>query len=629
MTLLGCPFLFSLLALGLTQDLAAANRTSTGDFAAFGQLLDAGSAPDQEYEIVVPKPAEQECHSANRADPPDEDKNFIRTTYFCNKDGQLIRRSEIFVKTGTLSNETIYDSLERKVRYRIWDLSEKQTGSFTYEYLNNGTYIVTDRDLLRHQPRGKQQFKPQPGKHLLLRRWHYSVEKEEQGPAVLTHSDLYTYAPSSTQERVKVRWLYDNRGTETEVVVFEYDPKGTPDSRPISFEVYDVDGHLVRSYSSERTLTEALDLRAIYRANGESDMAIERRLAKVNAPGRIAVAMLDTGFDVFNPHLADKMWRNTLDPVDGNDNDGDDWASVVMGWDLERQRAIPLERIDVPRQGGTPMSHGSHTGSSAVEDLDYAAIIGFAGDFTNPKHLERVALFLAKNGIRFANMSFGIPNMESVYGVINSAYGPLDNLIAKNPQTLFVAAAGNDYRDIDDGQPIYPASFTHENLIVVGSLAADSLDENGFSFYKMSEFSNRGIVNVDILAPGEGVLAADLGGGLVRHSGTSMASPMLLRLGVLPLAREHPDLGALQIKELLLKTAYIPNLENPFPVRSGGIVFPSRALAAAALMKKEPSLGVQSAALAVRENPALVKPGEGSDPEYLERLRLFWRSRGL
>ena len=261
----------------------------------------------------------------------------------------------------------------------MWDDKKILTGDFTYEYLDDGTFVETKRDLHDSSlPLERKQYKLQANGPLMVRQWYYSNPERTKKRSVLMHSDYYEYAPGVKEGRVKVRWLYDDQGEETEVVVFQYDPKAAPDSRPVSFKSYDVDGNLIRSYTAERTLAEALDLRAIYRANGESEEAIERHLARANAPGLIPVAIIDSGFDVFNPFLAEKMWRKPASPVPVESKDKNKWNDFVMGWDWERQQAIPLERLEVPRDSRPPLSHGSNTGYLAVDGLDYAAIVGFA-----------------------------------------------------------------------------------------------------------------------------------------------------------------------------------------------------------------------------------------------------------
>ena len=64
--------------------------------------------------------------------------------------------------------------------------------------------------------------------------------------------------------------------------------------------------------------------------------------------------------------------------------------------------------------------------------------------------------------------------------------------LCRYPNVLFVAAAGNDSRDID-AQPTYPCAYDLPNLICVG--ATDERDG-------LAAFSNHGPATIEIGAPG-------------------------------------------------------------------------------------------------------------------------------
>lgn len=573
---------------------------------------------------------ERECRPMPPPDPP-ENPGYIQTTYYCDAEGALTRRLETFPSTRTKATEILYDLHQRRLHYRAWNIDQQQTVELSYVYPEDGTALEMSHAIAPGSAvQGKRQFRRLAKGLELLREWFYSEEKPDQ-PRRLTHNDAYVYTPKG-ERRIAAR---ETHGPDERVQFhydFEYSDQDPEGRYPIAFKSYDENGKLVKSYSQRRTLNEALDVAAIYAELGESAEQIAERLKRSQKP-RLTVAVIDTGFDVFQRLLADQMWRNPDEPIDQRDNDGDGWIDNVMGWDWETQNPIPWQRIELDDRGHPPLSHGTHVATTVIKDLDYAAIVGFAGDFTNTQYMRGIERFLTRHQVRFANMSFGYPMADEMGGSMappTASYQALESVIEKNPQTLFVVAAGNDGSDLDGGRPCFPASYSYDNILVAAALATDRLNEDQLANYKMAKFSNYGTFSVDILTPGEEVEAASLGGGTIRHSGTSMASPYLLNLGVLPLAHENPGLSIAQIKEILLKTAYIPSLENPFPVRSGGIVFPSRALAVARLLKTEPHLNIESAALQVRiQNPNLVKLGERNDEAYLETLKNFWRRQQL
>jgi hypothetical protein len=78
-----------------------------------------------------------------------------------------------------------------------------------------------------------------------------------------------------------------------------------------------------------------------------------------------------------------------------------------------------------------------------------------------------------------------------------------------------------------------------------------------------------------------------------------------------------------------MKTAYVPDLDDPFPVRSGGIVHPQRAVAAARWLVKHPDASVDAAVLAVRRAEPRPIAGESNGEAYLSALESFWALRRL
>ena len=97
----------------------------------------------------------------------------------------------------------------------------------------------------------------------------------------------------------------------------------------------------------------------------------------------------------------------------------------------------------------------------------------------------------------------------------------LELFFKENPRTVFVLAAGNEKTDLDlyeAKQKIHTAMIKAPNLIKVGSINAKG---------RLSKFSNYSENYVDIVANGEGVLSAKVGGGEIHLSGTSMATPIV------------------------------------------------------------------------------------------------------
>ena len=138
-------------------------------------------------------------------------------------------------------------------------------------------------------------------------------------------------------------------------------------------------------------------------------------------------------------------------------------------------------------------------------------------------------------------------------------------VIRSHPDTLFVAAAGNDGRDADAG-PKYPCAYDEPNVMCVGAEARDGT---------ATPFSNTGARNVDLFAPGEQIVSTWPGGGYRYASGTSMATPFVAAAAA-ALLEHDPSLTPAQVRQRLIDTS------DPDPALAGkavgGVLDVARAL---------------------------------------------------
>jgi serine protease len=86
---------------------------------------------------------------------------------------------------------------------------------------------------------------------------------------------------------------------------------------------------------------------------------------------------------------------------------------------------------------------------------------------------------------------------------------------ARNAGAVFVAAAGNNGRNVD-ATANYPSGYAVDNVVSVAAV-----DRNN----NLASFSNYGATTVDLGAPGVSILSTVRGGGYSSFSGTSMATP--------------------------------------------------------------------------------------------------------
>lgn len=165
------------------------------------------------------------------------------------------------------------------------------------------------------------------------------------------------------------------------------------------------------------------------------------------------------------------------------------------------------------------------------------------------KDIANAIRYAADNGAKLINMSFG------------KAYSPNKAIIdeavkyAASKDVLLIHAAGNDAKNTDIAHNYPTSTFTNSteraaNWIEVGANSSKKKKK------LTASFSNYGKGNVDVFAPGVDVYSTMPFNKYEAMSGTSMASPVVC--GVAALLRSyHPELSAVETKEILLKSAVV------------------------------------------------------------------------
>jgi hypothetical protein len=252
----------------------------------------------------------------------------------------------------------------------------------------------------------------------------------------------------------------------------------------------------------------------------------------------VRVAVIDTGVDPSSRDLAGGVLRNPDDPPNGVDDDNNGLVDDYRGWDFV------ADRPNLSDDGG----HGTHVagiiGARADNGVEVAGLASGAelipvralGEQFGSTSDVVAGLTYAINeyGTRIVNLSLA-----------GSSYSQLMAIaFCSNPNVLFVAAAGNDGRDVD-AQPTYPCAYDLPNVLCVG--ATDERDH-------LASFSNHGPGTVQIAAPGVSIVSTGFGASIQTYSGTSQATPMVSAAAALVLQRA-PGLTAAEIKAVLLNTA--------------------------------------------------------------------------
>ncbi len=308
-------------------------------------------------------------------------------------------------------------------------------------------------------------------------------------------------------------------------------------------------------------ITDAALVREIEASNvGAPDRtfaALSRAAGKAGA--EVNVAVLDNGFDLWHPGLGPKGAVNPGEvPANGLDDDHNGKTDDSHGWDF----------VDWNNDVGNPFGdwHGTHVAGIATRGTDQVNVLPLRV-LQSPYDVKKVAAaidYAVANGARVLNMSFGIDTPERVE-MFRAA-------MARHPQVLFVAAAGNDGRSLQGYSPdsFLPAG-NYPNLAVVASS-----DANGAP----SGFSNYG-PSAHLAARGSDVLSTVPGARYDVISGTSMSAPEITGTAAKALILD-PALSPAQVRQLMMDTSDLqPRWEGK--VQAGGTLNPARAFRLAAI----------------------------------------------
>ena len=303
----------------------------------------------------------------------------------------------------------------------------------------------------------------------------------------------------------------------------------------------------------------------------------------------VVVAVVDTGADLSHPDLAPNAWVNAGEVAgNGVDDDRNGFVDDINGWNFLSNNNRLVINSDEDFHGthvsGTIGASGNNgTGVSGVAWHVKLMSLKFIGDESGS----------TADAVRAINYAIDQRRKGVNVRVINASWGgsggsaALQSAISAAGQAgiLFVNSAGNGGDDsvgdnIDD-QPDYPAAWSSSMTSLIAVAALDSED-------RLASFSNYGLRNVSVGAPGVRVLSTLVGGGYGFASGTSMAAPHVSGIAALIWSRE-PSLTPAQVKQRIIATG------DPVSSLASKTTNPARANAYNAISNNTPtapSLGV-------------------------------------
>ena len=256
----------------------------------------------------------------------------------------------------------------------------------------------------------------------------------------------------------------------------------------------------------------------------------------------IIVGITDTGVDWDHVDLADNIWSNPGETLNGIDDDGNGYTDDIRGWDFASNDNNPDE------SGGS--THGTHvSGIAAARTNNGVGVAGNSGRSTimpmrisgspNSAIYAGAFSYAADEGAHIVNTSFNIDARVGDPTFTNALQYLYDN------DVLHFNSAGN-------GNQLNPPRQAFEQSLLVASTTSTDTK---------SSFSNYG-TGIDVSAPGSSIYSTYPNDGYTTASGTSMASPNAAGVAALTWSA-HPTWTRDQVAAQVVGTATNIDALNP------------------------------------------------------------------
>lgn len=242
----------------------------------------------------------------------------------------------------------------------------------------------------------------------------------------------------------------------------------------------------------------------------------------------VTIAVVDSGVDAGHPDLQDVIISG-YDYANGDDDPEDDAGHGTRVCGI------------IGAMGGNSVYPAGTAGVAWNTDIQIMPVKFMKkdadGDTTGTLSNAIDAIYYAVNhGADIINASWGF---SSYSRALEDAI-----IYARDHGVLFVSSAGNNAQD-NDANAHYPSNYNTDNVIAVAAM--DSAGD-------ISSFSNYGLNNVDLAAPGEGLKSTNMGGGYVSGiSGTSYASPFVAAIAAM-VKSQSPDMSCQTLRNIVINS---------------------------------------------------------------------------
>ncbi|MDR1067072.1 MAG: S8 family serine peptidase [Clostridiales bacterium] len=287
---------------------------------------------------------------------------------------------------------------------------------------------------------------------------------------------------------------------------------------------------------------------------------------------RVKVAVIDNGFDMSHPELANITQDSSLrkDFAD-DDNDPSPLPSTIA----EYYHGTAVAGI----LGAKWNNNISFTGVAPNVEIVPLKVRKDSGSGFEASAVVSAIAFANNNNIEIINFSGGWQTTNADED--KAQYIPVEDAI-NSYKGLMVVAAGNTLGSIDayDNIKSYPSSFDCDNLISVAATAINPTNKSE-TFYNGG--SNYGSVSVDLAAPGKFIYGPRPNNRYGIHLGASYAAPMVTGVAAL-IKAYNPELTTAEIKKAILDSVDVMQSLNgiePYiskKVLTGGRLNAQRAL---------------------------------------------------